>query len=151
MDIKQASAEDQPEIKQLIFSSLREYGLRPDSNTTDSDLDDIKSHYFDRGGYFGVIKENDIIVATVALYKVDETTCELRKMYISARQRGRGLGKRLLEFALGKARNLGFKRMTLETATVLVEAIGLYKRYGFKEYKAPHLATRCDQAFELWL
>ena len=151
MNIREASYEDQAEIKQMIFSVLREYGLKPDSNTIDIDLDDLESYYFNNGGYFGVVVENGFIVATVGLYKVDDCTCELRKMYSSPSQRGKGLGKKLLTFSLDKARALGFTRITLETASPLVEAIGLYKKFGFKEFRPPHLAARCDQAFELML
>lgn len=151
MNLREATASDQAEIKQLIFGVLREYGLDPDSNTTDIDLDDIETYYFKRGGYFGVVVESGSLVATVGLYKVDASTCELRKMYCAPNQRGKGLGKKLLVFSLSKAKELGFKRITLETASPLKEAIGLYKRFGFKQYQTTHLAARCDQAFELVL
>jgi len=41
--------------------------------------------------------------------------------------------------------------VTLETASVLTEAIGLYRSYGFVEYQPDHLSSRCDQAFVLQL
>jgi len=78
-------------------------------------------------------------------------TCELRKMYLRRDYRGQGLGKRLLEHALAEARRLGFKTVTLETASVLKEAIRLYETYGFKPYAPSHLSRRCDQAYELRL
>ncbi len=46
---------------------------------------------------------------------------------------------------------MGFKTMTLETATVLKEAIALYRSYGFKPYESTHLCWRCDQAYALEL
>jgi len=55
----------------------------------------------------------------------------------------------LLEDALAKARQLGFARITLETASVLKEAIRLYESYGFKPYTPDHLSRRCDQAYVL--
>ena len=39
--------------------------------------------------------------------------------------------------------------MTLETASVLTEAIALYMRFGFRPYTPKNLAARCDQAYEL--
>ena len=48
-------------------------------------------------------------------------------MYLHKSQRGRGLGKFLLDSALAQARELGFTRVTLETASVLKEAIALYE------------------------
>jgi putative acetyltransferase len=99
-----------------------------------------------------VLEEADgAIIASYGLYPIDEQTCELRKMYLHSSYRGKGLGKLLLEDALAKAGQIGFKRMTLETASVLKEAISLYKSYGFVEYEPEHLSSRCDQAFVLRL
>jgi putative acetyltransferase len=72
-------------------------------------------------------------------------------MYLHPDARGRGLGKLLLERALGQARALGFRRVELETAGVLEAAIALYRRYGFEPFDKPHVAARCDQAFALEL
>ncbi len=69
-------------------------------------------------------------------------------MYSLPDQRGKGLGKKLLDFIFTKAKELNFERMVLETASPLKEAISLYQKYGFTEYKPEHLSDRCDQAFE---
>ncbi len=55
----------------------------------------------------------------------------------------------MLEDALAKAKQLGFARITLETASVLKEAIRLYESYGFKPFQPNHLSCRCDQAYML--
>jgi len=149
LNIRPAKDSDTDEIKSLVFGVLREYGLQPDSGSTDEDLESIEAHYTRNGGYFGVVEEGSLIVATIGLFRVDETTCELRKMYILPNQRGQGLGKQLMEFALSKAREMGFKRVVLETASPLKEAIGLYRRFGFREFVPDHMASRCDQAMEL--
>jgi hypothetical protein len=39
--------------------------------------------------------------------------------------------------------------MYLETASVLTEAIALYRRFGFSPAPRKHLASRCDQAWVL--
>lgn len=94
-------------------------------------------------------EKNGSIIGAYGLYPVDKDTCELRKMYLYRSYRGQGWGKFLLEHALSQARKLYFKRVTLETASVLKEAIGLYKSYGFVEYQPEHLSSRCDQAYVL--
>jgi putative acetyltransferase len=151
MNLRPATNADSESIKSVVFSVLKEYGLKPDSNSTDKDLDSIEESYFLKKGFFGVVEIENSIVATVGLHQVDATTCELRKMYSLPSQRGKGLGKSIIEFALSKAKELGYKRVILETASPLKEAIGLYKKYGFKEYIPQHLSCRCDQAFELYL
>jgi len=138
------------EIKTVVFSVLKEYGLQP--STIDFCLEDIEKHYFANGGYFGVLlDENDRIVATGGLYTMNNDRAEIRKMYMLPNHRGRGLGKMILQTLIEKAKALGFKSIELETASVLKEAIGLYQKFGFQPYASPHIAARCDQAYELIL
>ena len=115
-------------------------------------LDDIESSYFKRGGTFLVLEEKDgPIIGAYGLFPLEEKMCELRKMYLHKAYRGKGLGKFLMDDALARAKHLGFKKMVLETASVLKEAIALYKHYGFTEYQPDHLSSRCDQAYSLIL
>lgn len=150
--LRLANNKDCVKVTELVYSVLQEYNLRPDPGATDVDLKDIEQSYFERGGAFYVLEEKDgAIIAAYGLYPVDKGTCELRKMYMHRSYRGKGLGKLLLEDALSKAGQIGFKKMILETASVLKEAISLYKSYGFVEYEPEHLSIRCDQAFMLVL
>jgi len=150
--LRPANNSDCGQIANLVFGVLGEYGLKPDPASTDADIKDIESSYFSRGGTFLVLEAEDrSIVGAYGLYPLKEHTCELRKMYLHKTYRGRGLGKLLLDDALAKARQLGFTKMVLETASVLKEAIALYKSYGFAEYTPDHLSSRCDQAYSLEL
>lgn len=150
--LRRATNADCEPVRTLVFTVLGEYGLRPDPAGTDADLDDIEQSYFARGGTFSVLEDEDgSVVGAYGLYPVQGRTCELRKMYLRRTHRGRGLGKFLLEDALASARQLGFTAVTLETASVLKEAIALYKRYGFVPCPNDHLAARCDQAYVLHL
>ena len=150
--IRPATDADTEQIANLIFSVLRDYGLKPDPETTDSDLSDIEAHYIESGGCFDVLENAEKrIVGTVGIYPMQDGLCELRKMYLSPEEKGKGLGKKLLEHALERAADLGFNRVMLETATELKEAIGLYRKYGFTPYEADHLSERCDQAYIKYL
>ena len=150
--LRRASNKDREEVIRLVYGVLKEYGLEPDPGATDADLADIERSYFARGGMFLVLEGQDgSIIGAYGLYPLENQTCELRKMYLHKSHRGKGLGKLLLDSALAEARKLGFRRMTLETASVLKEAIALYESYGFVEYEPAHMSTRCDQAYVLEL
>lgn len=148
MHIRPATNHDVPAIRKLVYGVLQEYGLEPDGTSADKDIEDIELYYQKSGGYFGLVEIDGTLAATVGVYRRDPHTCELRKMYMLAPYRGHGYGKSLLEFSLEKARELGFKRMILETASPLKEAIALYEKYGFTEYLTENLVTRCDKALE---
>jgi putative acetyltransferase len=70
-------------------------------------------------------------------------------MYLLPGARGRGLGRRLLRELVEGARDRRVKRVVLETASVLREAIVLYRASGFVPVRREHLARRCDQAYVL--
>jgi putative acetyltransferase len=72
-------------------------------------------------------------------------------MYFLPEARGRGYGRRLLEELIALARARGFRRLTLDTASVLHEAIALYRRMGFVPFQPANMPQRCDQAYVLHL
>jgi putative acetyltransferase len=139
---------DEAEIFKLVSSVLKEYGLETNTGSTDSDLDDIEKSYIQNGGIFKVLKDDNKIIGSYGLFKVDAQTCELRKMYLYSQYKSQGLGKQMLIDAFEEAKRLGFKTMILETNKVLVEAKGLYQKYGFKEFTPAHLSDRCDIAMK---
>ena len=148
---RRATNADCEAIQALVFGVLAEFGLALDFDGTDRDITDIETHYLDRGGVFEVIENDEgTIVGTVGLYPLDERTVELRKMYFAPEIRGRGLGKKLLQEMIEKARNLGYLRIYLETASVLKQAVHLYEKAGFTPVIDKH-TPRCDQAFVLEL
>lgn len=150
--IRPASNADAEAVRRLVFSILRDHGLAPDPAATDADLADLEAAYFARGGSFDVLVDRTgQIVGSVGLSPIDDRRCELRKMYLAPECRGQGLGRRLLEHALGRARELGFRRVELETAAVLVAAVKLYEAFGFRPFEPEHLSARCDQAYYLEL
>lgn len=149
MELRPASNEDRVAVERLVFGVLREFGLSPDAHT-DADLRDIEASYIRGGGMFDVlVSPSGEIVGTIGLYPVSKSSCELRKMYLAESVRGHGHGQRLLDHALARAKELGFTRVTLETANVLQTAIALYERCGFKPYTAEHKSPRCDRAYYL--
>ena len=148
--LRPATNADCERVRNLVFTVLGKYGLKPDPGCTDADLKDIEQSYLQRGGAFYVLEEkHGSIVGSYGLYPMEAGTCELRKMYLHRDYRGKGHGRHMLEDALAKAKQLGFRRITLETASVLKEAIRLYESHGFQPYRPDHLSCRCDQAYIL--
>ena len=78
--------------------------------------------------------ENDTPVGCIAIRKVDENTCEAKRLFIKPEYRGKGYARILLESMLSKARELGFVTVSLTTKpSVMPVAYGLYGRMGFRE------------------
>lgn len=150
ISVRPATNADSENVKALVFGVLREYGLESDPDGTDADLSDIEANYIRAGGAFEILEDDrGNLLGTVGLFPMDETTVELRKMYFDKTLRGRGFGKKVLERMIERARGLGFKKIYLETASVLREAIGLYEKYGFEPTVEGIHSRRCDAAYFL--
>jgi putative acetyltransferase len=148
--LRPATNKDGEAVRSLVSAVLREFGFTQDPRETDADLADIESSYIHPGGSFDVlIDPSDQLVGTVGIFPIGDGRCELRKMYLAAACRGRGLGKRLLGHALDRARRLGFWRVELETATSLPVAVRLYELFGFQQFIPEHMSARCDRAYYL--
>lgn len=153
MLIRDARPGDESAIQDVVFAVLREYGLNPDPDGTDADLRDLQSFYINRAGTFRIVTDGaGIIVGCGGLLPAGTGDVELRKMYLLPQARGQGLGRRLLEDLIATARAQGHARVVLDTASVLKQAIGLYRKYGFQPFENPERVRRCDQSFvlELW-
>lgn len=149
--IRDYRPEDAGRVWTLLERGLGAYDIAPDACSTDRDLEDVQAHYLDRGGRFRILVENDDPIGMYGLYRLGDTEVELRKMYLDTNHKGRGYGKQLLEDALAIGRAGGFRTMVLQTNRVLVEAIGLYEKYGFTDLPDAELSTRCDRAMKLEL
>ena len=143
---------DEPAIRAVVTAVLAEFGLRPEYGATDVDLTDVQASYVAPGGVFRVLlSPSGAIVGCGGLCPLDAEEAEIRKMYLLPEARGRGLGRTLLRDLLDVARERRFARVVLETASVLVDAIALYRAHGFTRVERAHLASRCDQAYVLQL
>jgi DNA-binding MarR family transcriptional regulator/predicted GNAT family acetyltransferase len=67
----------------------------------------------------------------VALRKMDEGICEMKRLFVRPEYRGSGIGRVLAERVVVAAKDLGYRRMRLDTLERLGEAVGLYRAMGF--------------------
>ncbi len=144
-----AHDQDGPSVKAVVYSCLEEYGLPIDPGATDADLNQPATFY--KNGFFGVVKNTGTqeIVGTFGLLAYDESSIEIRKMYLLHSHRGKGIGRFMMDYLLNKSKEMGYHRVVLETASVLKEAIAMYEQYGFQlDEQGPH-TCRCDRLYYL--
>ena len=69
--------------------------------------------------------------ACVALRRIDERRCEMKRLYVRPAYRERGLGGQLIQRIIDDAREIGYACLLLDTLPFLTDAIGMYRRRGF--------------------
>ena len=79
----------------------------------------------------------------VALRKLEDGICEMKRLFLRENARGRGLGNHLIEKLIADARSIGYKKMRLDTyPPKMGKAVKLYESHGFqaipKYYDNPH-------------
>jgi ribosomal protein S18 acetylase RimI-like enzyme len=125
-----ASAEAQGALSQY-FGELDERfpdGFDADQPGAAHDADAMRPP---QGG-FVVLRRADQVVGCGALQRIDDTTAEIKRMWIDRSCRGLGLGRRLLASLEELAISQGRRRIVLDTNATLREAIALYERCGYR-------------------
>jgi putative acetyltransferase len=108
------------------------------------DMDDIQQNYFENGGTFLVLMDEYQVIGTGALRQLEETVCELKRLWLLPEYHGRGLGYRMLQELMAIARAKGYQTIRLETdATRQTQAIAFYQRQGF--YEIPRYGDDPDE------
>ena len=114
-------------FRKLVGGTLREFGFEPDPEI-DPDLADPAAVY---AAVWVAVLDRDV-VGSIALRDLGGSELELKRMYLHPSQRGRGLGRQLLETALGWARTNGATVIRLDTSERMETAQRLYEAYGFQ-------------------
>lgn len=124
---------DAATVRQLHFEGLDQMGVnRP--GPWDADLDHIEAEYL-TGGEFLLAEAEGEVVAIGGLRPIGADTAELKRLRVAAGHQRRGFGEAITRALIIRARELGFKRLVLDTTTQQAPAQALYRKLGFRETK----------------
>ena len=96
------------------------------------ELATLPGEYAPPFGRLLLLYEEEDLAGCVALRKIDDETCEMKRLYDRPEFRGRQLGKRLAEAVIDESRVIGYKKMKLDTLPIMKTAITMYRSLGFK-------------------
>ncbi|MFL6348797.1 MAG: GNAT family N-acetyltransferase [Nitrososphaeraceae archaeon] len=158
---------DSDKVKEFISDIIvNEFKFKLEFDTLDSDILAIDESYnTSKRCYFWVaetvVNDNDYsntqqkqqkqkIIGTTAVrnLKQFESTCELKRMYVSNDFRRLGIGQKLLDTAIGFAKSAGYSRMVLDSSKALHAARALYLKSGFVDIPRYNDNHRADVFME---
>ena len=131
VEIISYEAKYQPYFERFNKAWLEEYfSVEPIDKLV---LENPQENIIDHGGEILFAVDGDTVIGTVALKPVEAGVMELTKMAVDKGHRGCGAGKLLCESAIRRAQQLGTARLVLYSSTRLENAIGIYRKMGFRE------------------
>lgn len=142
-------------VSHIIFEDprpLEEAIAYKESQGRLKDLDDIHKNYFENGGVFLVVTDNNQVVGMGAIRRLQDKMCELKRIALLFEYQGKGLGYQMVMELLRIAREMGYEKARLETAPAHQKrASVLYKRLGFYEIPKYQISHPDDIAMEMIL
>ncbi|HYJ65872.1 MAG TPA: GNAT family N-acetyltransferase [Parafilimonas sp.] len=115
-------------------------------------LDHPQENVIDNGGFLWLLKEDDTIVGSAGIFKINDKEYELIKMSVAPEHRGKKFGNMLLEKCISKAKEVNASKLILFSNSNLQTAIRLYEKFGFKHVEATNAPFKtADVKMELSL
>lgn len=99
----------------------------------DDELSNPFLKYAEPGGTIALAFYNNEPAGCVALYKLDEKSCEMKRLFVLPAFRKHKIGEALVHFILNNAKEKAYQLMKLDTLKKLQPAIALYRKCGFTE------------------
>jgi len=140
MRIKQCKTKEQfEEAKRVVKEYLIWLNIDIDFQNIKSEFENFSKIYSPPDGAFYLVKIDKKLAGGVGFKRLEDSICEIKRLYVYPDFRGKGVGKTLLDMTLTLAKNYGYSRARLDTLERMKEAITLYKSFGFKEISPYYL------------
>ena len=102
------------------------------------------------GGCLLLAKDGQQIIGCVAIRRIDEHICEMKRLYVRPEWKGQGIGKRLAMTIIEEAKICGYRFLRLDTLSTMKAAISLYESLGFYQI-GPYIFNPIEGAMYLEL
>ena len=115
------------EYEKWLDVSLCFQGFEEEVNT-------LPGKYSPPAGRLYIVKYGNKYAGCIALRKLEDGICEMKRLYLKEELRGKGIGKKLIELIIKEAISIGYKRMRLDTIKEkMPKAVEIYLKQGFTE------------------
>lgn len=138
----QAETSDQiAQARELFLEYAQSLGFSLCFQNFDKELANLPGDYSPPDGRLFLAEFAGELAGCVALHRLEEGICEMKRLYLRQRFRGKGLGRAIADRIIAEARQIGYQRMRLDTVEpVMKDAVAMYRSLGFRQI-APYCAN----------
>lgn len=102
----------------------------------EQELASLPGDYAPPFGRLLLAKVDDDTAGCVALRRLSDAACEMKRLFVRPAFKGKGLGRKLATAIINEARGIGYIAIRLDTLASMTEAQALYRSLGFKPVQA---------------
>jgi ribosomal protein S18 acetylase RimI-like enzyme len=125
--------EETAKAKELIIEYVKWLNQDLAFQNIDDELTNFPQKYKEPDGTFIIAKYNGSVVGCVGLKSIDENICEMKRLFVTDKYKGKGIGKKLVEMVIEEARYKKYKKMRLDTLKAMENALKIYYKNNFYE------------------
>jgi ribosomal protein S18 acetylase RimI-like enzyme len=133
--VQVTTKEDVGQAMELFTEYQASLGIDLCFQDFDRELAELPGQYASPTGRLLLAYWESQLAGCVALRKIDEATCEMKRLYVRPAFRGKSIGRNLAETIIQEARTIGYACMRLDTLPTMKEATALYRSLGFQVMK----------------
>lgn len=122
------------QVRELFLEYAKSLNFSLCFQSFDTELASLPGDYAPPQGRLLLAEYEGQFAGCVALHKLEDDICEMKRLYLRPEFRGKGLGRVLADRIISEARQIGYRRMRLDTVgPVMKDAVAIYRRIGFRE------------------
>lgn len=119
------------EYTNMLISCDKSFQQYLDLQNYDAELENLDIKYGEPFGRLYLAYCDGEPAGCIALKKIDEQNCELKRLYVKPQFRGEKIGEKLVQKIINEAGKIGYSHILLDTLPFLKSAIRLYEKFGF--------------------
>jgi len=124
------------EYEQMLLAADPSFGKSLDQQNYDDEIAHLEDKYGQPAGRLYLALWDGAVAGCIGLRKIDEENCEMKRLYVRPKFRGKRIADALVQQIIADARTIGYRHMLLDTLPFLQGAIHMYQRCGFYEIES---------------